>query len=151
MAYKKPYSLEIVATHNDGIRYIIKLPTWAVDTVQRTLLSFLSGLKVRVVEDYLDNLHDTQLGEAELRLAADFVLPLQDHKTLVEHDPVGFLAGHMTKLAPKELIAYQIVAMPILPHTHHRVMRHIRDMRGRIALGKEVSSQYIIWSYGVRI
>lgn len=140
-AHKKPYSLELVSTRDDGIRYVLMIPTREVKTVQHDLISFLPGLKVRQIEDYLSLFQDTSISIVELKLGADFVLPLQDHKALAEHDLMAYLTGHMTKLAPDELIAFQIVTTPIFSATHHRVFRKLNEMTGRIALGKEVSSK----------
>jgi len=140
-AHKKPYSLELYGTHNDGIRFILMIPTFAEDIVRRNLLSFLPGLKIKPVDDYLSAIKNASVGVIELKLGSDFVLPLQDHKILDEHDPMAYLTGHMTKLLPKELVASQLVVTPLFNTTHHRVLRHIRDIEGRIALNKELSSK----------
>ena len=139
-AWKKPYSLELVGTNDDGIRYVLLIPTREVDTVQHDLISFLPGLKVRQIKDYVPPVENTDITIIELRLNGDFVLPLKGHKTLEEHDLMAFLTGHMTKLAPDELVAFQIVAVPVFSGTHHRVVRRKRKIISRIAHGKEVSS-----------
>jgi len=142
-AYKKPYSLELYGTHDDGIRFILMIPTFAEDIVRRNLLSFLPGLKIKPVDDYLRAIKNVSVGVIELRLGSDFVLPLQDHKALAEHDPMAYLTGHMTKLLPKELLASQLVVTPLFSTTHHQVLRHIRGIQGRIALNKELSSKLV--------
>ena len=106
-AHKKPYSLELVGTHDDGIRFVLMIPAHSVETVQRNLLSFLPGLKIRPIDDYIKSITGTSVGVIELKLGADFVLPLQDHKALAEHDPMAYLTGHMTKLLPGKLVASQ--------------------------------------------
>ncbi len=138
--WKRPYSLELIATHDDGIRYIIMIPKDEMEVVRRTLLSFLPGLKIKEVGDYLADLPSTA-NVTELKLTADFVLPLNTNKALDEHDPTAYLTGHMRNLLPDELVAFQIVAMPVFRNTHPNELRHIRDMRHRIALSKEVSSK----------
>jgi hypothetical protein len=45
----------------------------------------------------------------------------------------------MRSLAPGELVAYQIVALPIYNYTHPNELRRMRDIRHRIALNKELS------------
>jgi hypothetical protein len=140
-ARKQPYSLELVATKDDGIRYIIRIPKPEVETVKRTLLSFLPGLKVTEVEDYLPDTAGLSWSIAELKLHGDFVLPLADHKTLEEHDPIAYLTGHMRSLLPDELVAFQVVAVPVLNNTHPNELRHIRDTQHRIALSKELLSK----------
>jgi hypothetical protein len=138
-AHKRPYSLELVATRDDGIRYIIMIPKEDTDIVKRTLLSFLPGLKIIEVSDYLQTLSDTPTGVYELKLASDFVLPLNDNKTLGEHDPIAYLTGYMRNLLPDELVSFQIVLVPIFNNTHPNELRHVRDTQHRIALNKEVS------------
>lgn len=140
-ARKKPYSLELVGTNDDGIRFILMVPVSEADIVRRNLLSFLPGLKVREIEDYAATIPDETTQVIELKLNADFILPLKDHKVLEEHDLMAFLSGHMTKLLPDELVAFQIVCVPVFRSTHHRVMRRQRRIESRIALGKEVWSQ----------
>lgn len=138
-ARKRPYSLELVATRDEGIRYIIMIPRDELDIVKRTLLSFLPGIKVTEVEDYLNSTPTLQASVSELKLAADFVLPLNTNKTLDEHDPIAYLTGHMRNLLPDELVAFQIVAVPVLKNTHPNELRHIRNAQHRIALCKEIS------------
>lgn len=138
---KQPYSLELVASRDDGIRYVIRIPKTEVEVVRRNLISFLPGMKVSEVKDYTSELSQTSVGAVELALKSDFILPLADNKTLTEHDPIAYLAGQMRSLAAEELVAFQIVAVPVLPNTHHIIFKRIAAMRRRIAAEKEVSSQ----------
>jgi len=140
-ARKKPYSYELVGTNDDGIRFILMVAQSEADIVRRNLLSFLPGLKIREIEDYAASIPDENTDVVEIKLNGDFVLPLKDHKTLEEHDLVAFLSGHMTKLLLDELVAYQIICVPVFSNTHHRVMRRRRHIETRLALGKEVMSQ----------
>src|SRR6185437_2515421 len=133
-ARKKPYSLELVGTNDEGIRYVLMVPTRGADTVQRSLLSYLPGTKVRVIGDYLKSIPGTKVGVIELGLNSDFILPLADNSVLTEHDPFAFITGQMTKLTDQELVAMQIVTVPIRNSTHHRVWRRQIAMERRIAL-----------------
>lgn len=149
-ARKQPYSLELVATKNDGIRYIIRIPKQEVETVKRTLISFLPGLKISETEDYLPETIDTGWSIAELKLSNDFALPLADHKTLEEHDPIAYLTGHMRSLLPDEIVAFQVVAVPVFNDTHPNELRHIRDTQHRIALSKELTSKLTPYKIDVK-
>ncbi len=140
-ARKKSYSYELVSTNDDGIRYILMVPIHEADIVRRNLVSFLPGLKIREIEDYMTGIAAEDTEVIELQLNGDFILPLKDHKTLEEHDLMAFLTGHMTKLSPEELVAFQIVSVPVFKRTHHRVKRRQRRVEARIALGKETWSQ----------
>lgn len=148
-ARKQPYSLELVATRDEGIRYVIMIPTSEVEVVKRTLLSFLPGLKVKEVEDYLVAVNGLPARICELKLAADFVLPLADHKTLEEHDPIAYLTGHMRSLEQDELVAIQIVTVPVFSDTHPNELRHVRDTQGRIALSKELAPKLTAYKINV--
>ena len=141
-AQLQPYSLELVGTNDEGIRYVIRTPTFAEQNVRRNLLSYMPGLKITEVDDYLPHkLTEQPYRVTELTLTNDFVLPLKDHKALSEHDPMAYLTGHMTKLLPGELIAVQEVVVPVSSTTHTRVLRRIRAVQTRIALGQELSGK----------
>ena len=149
-AHKKPYSLELVATRDDGIRYVIRIPKQEVETVKRTLVSFLPGLKVKEIADYLLNIDKLAWSVTELKLSGDFVLPLTSQKALEEHDPVAYLTGHMRNLLPDELVAAQIVAVPVFDNTHPNELRHIRHTQHRIALNKEIAPKLTTHKINVR-
>ncbi|HEU4966025.1 MAG TPA: DUF87 domain-containing protein [Candidatus Saccharimonadales bacterium] len=140
-ARKKPYSLELVGTNDEGIRYVLMVPAREADVVQRNLRSYLPGVKVRQIDDYVASIDHAAVRVTELRLTSDFVLPLQEHTALSEHDPFAYIMGQMAKLAQDELVAMQIVTVPVYSSTHHRVCRRQRSIEGRIALGREVMSQ----------
>ncbi len=135
---KKVFSLEIVSSREEGIRFLLGIPKKEVDVIHRSLLPFLPGLKVKEVEDYAPKVLDDPekaVGIVELKLSSDFVLPLKSQKALSEHDPISYLIGQMTKLQDGELVAFQVVTTPILSSIHGRVMRRKRDMINRIRQG----------------
>jgi hypothetical protein len=142
--YKTVHSLELVSTRDEGIRYVMMVPAHEAHYVEQSLRSYLPGLKVREVEDYLTKVSSGSRRVAELTLTSDFVFPLQDHKALMEHDLITYLTGHMTKLGTDETMAFQVVVTSVSRSTHHRVMRHVRRVQHRIALGREVSSEIVV-------
>jgi len=142
-AAKRIHSLELVGTRDDGIRYLMIVDHDEVDYIEHSLRAYLPGLKIRQVTDYLQTVKNTNVGVVELRLTADFVLPLQDHKALAEHDPIAYITAHMTKLAASEITAFQIVATPVLYRTHSRTLRRIKKLQTHIAHGKELTSQLV--------
>ncbi len=147
---KKTYSLEIAAARDFGIRYILVVPKRETEVIHRSLLSYLPGLKVNEIPDYLDGfeniftassshkktLDNTKtVGVVELKQSFDFALPLQDQKILTEHDSISFLVGNMTKLAPGELVSFQIVTTPLLSGIHNGATGRIQELRDRIYKG----------------
>ncbi len=144
---KKEYSLEIVSTKNEGIRYILAANPKSIDIIKRSLLSFLPGLKIKEIGDYLTNIpalnveqedtkdEKTHVGIVELALSSDFVLPLQNQKILKEHDFISYLTGAMTNLDKNELISFQIVTTPVLSGTHNKTISHMQRLRHNIKKG----------------
>lgn len=141
--HKRLHAFELVSTKDEGIRYVMVVPSDEVVYVEHSLRSYLPGVKIKAIRDYLTGLDDGVSTVSELKLTADFVLPLQDHNMLTEHDPIAYLTGNMTKLDANELIAFQIVATPVQPNTHHRVIQRIRRMETRIALNKGLAEHLI--------
>lgn len=156
-APKTTHAFEIVSTYEGGVCYVMAVPFNEAEYTERSLRSYLPGLKIKRIEDYLTKIASgTPFGVVDLKLSADFVLPLQDHSVLKEHDPIGYLTGQMTKLDPKELAASQIVVSPVFSSTHRRSLRHMNEIRGRISLAKTLSTKlktqrsqlgYILWLF----
>jgi hypothetical protein len=149
-AQKQPYSLELVASRDEGIRYIIRVPKEEAEVARRTLLSFLPGIKIAEVDDYLNISGAIPVRIAELKLTGDFVLPLTDHKALDEHDPIAYLTGHMRNLLPEELISFQIVAVPVLNNTHPNELRHMYDITHLVALSQQITPKLTPYKINVR-
>jgi len=137
---KNEYSLEIVSTKKEGIRYLLAAHPKFIDIISRSLLSYLPGIKVKEVNDYLDTYLKTKaldrpIALTELKLSSHFALPLETQKTLSENDPISYLTGNMTKLLPNELISFQLVVSPVLSSFHQQVVAEIRRLRHRLYKG----------------
>ncbi len=50
---KIAYSLEIVSSRDEGIRFVLVSPPKDAETIKRSLLSYLPGLKIKEANDYL--------------------------------------------------------------------------------------------------
>lgn len=143
LGQKKTYSLEIVATKEQGIRYILGTNAKDSQIFKSSLLSYLPGVKVKEIKDYLPN-DPTGLGEfcyglTELKLHSHFALPLNKQKVLDEHDPISYLTGNMTKLSSGELISFQVVTTPILDSVHGTDVKSMTELRRRIVQGKPLT------------
>jgi hypothetical protein len=110
----KNYAFEIVSTKEDGIRYLVRVDKNDVNLIEKSLLSYLPGLVVKNVVDYLPNDLEAKYHKiTEFKLFNHFVLPLKKQESLEKHDPIAYMTGSMTKLSKNELIAFQIVVSPI--------------------------------------
>jgi hypothetical protein len=139
LGQKKTYSLEIVATKEHGIRYILATNSKDSHIFKSSLLSYLPGVKVKEVKDYLPNdpsgLQVSRYGVSELKLSNSFVLPLNKQKVLDEHDPISYITGNMTKLSSGELVSYQIVVTPVLGSLHGKALKQMNELRARMIQG----------------
>jgi len=113
---KTKFSLEIVSTQNQGIRYIVRTSPKQVNTLRKNLLSYLPYLRVKIVNEYLpedtENLKKYFYKIIEFRLSKHFAFALKKQSELERHDPIAYITGMMTKLSPNELISLQLVLTP---------------------------------------
>jgi hypothetical protein len=142
---KNEYSLEIVSTRNEGIRYLLAAEPNVIETIQYSLRSYLPGIRIREVHDYLDPYlkHEDNnpkcLGLEEFKLSGHFALPLETQTALKEHDPISYLTGNMTKLATGELISFQVVTTPLLDSTHKKDLKKMQILQQRMIKGEPLT------------
>ncbi len=146
---KGGYSLEISSTKEEGIRYILVIAAVVAPIIQKTLLSYLPGLKIMKIDDYLptpfnleNNQQESKFEILELKLKTSFVLPLKNKSVLDEHDPVSYLTGQMTKLQLGEMMVFQTIVTPLRPRLHAKEHNHILKTQKQIyyrqPLGEEL-------------
>ncbi len=108
----KSYAFEIVSTKDRGIRYLLRLPTDDADIIKKALISYLSGVQIKEVCDYLD-IQSTKGHVIDIRLTKHFAFPLKKQDNLIEYDPIAYITGTMTKLTDDELVAVQVIVSPV--------------------------------------
>ncbi len=141
---KKTYSLEIASSRDEGIKFYLSAPPKDAEILKGGLLSYLPGIKVKLVDDYLNRTSKSKASEYflslfDLKLLNSFPHPLKKQKLLEEHDPIAFLTGMMTKLSSGELISFQIITTPVLNTTHGMIINKIKKIKERIRKGKPIS------------
>ena len=113
---KTRFSLEIASTQDQGIRYLIRTSPKQINTLRKSLLSYLPYLRVKTVNEYLpentDILNKYFYKITEFKLSKHFAFSLKRQGELDIHDPIAYLTGQMTKLSPGELISLQVVVSP---------------------------------------
>ncbi|MDD3002476.1 MAG: type IV secretion system DNA-binding domain-containing protein [Candidatus Shapirobacteria bacterium] len=137
---KNEYSLEIVSTKNEGIRYLLSADSKFIEIISHNLLSYLPGIKIKEVNDYFSAFKSDQTMERsvrlmELKLSNPFALSLQTQKTLSENDPISYLTGNMTNLKADDLISFQIIISPIMDAFHQKAVLEMKELRNQIYLG----------------
>jgi hypothetical protein len=127
---KKVYfSLEIVSTRNEGIRYLIRTTPEKASILRKTLISYLPQITIKEVKDYLpesyEQLKERKYEIIDFKLANHFAFPLKKHNLLEKYDPISYITGMMTKLSPEELISLQIVLTPVRIREARKVQKFI--------------------------
>lgn len=130
--HKNEYSLEIVSDKKNGIRYLLVAGNKFIENIRRNLLSYLPGIRIKQINDYLDDFGTGQ-EIVELKLANHFALTLGDQKKLLENDPISYLTGNMTKLDNHELISCQFIVSPVVKSIHINIFREIKRIKKMIS------------------
>ncbi len=111
---KTVFSLEVVSSREQGIRYIARVPAQEVDTFRQNLTSYLPDVKVEAAEDFLTGTVDNHRTKViEFKQTGHYAFPLKGQDYLDQSDPIAYLTGSMTKLEPNELMIFQLVATPV--------------------------------------
>ena len=131
---KKTYALELVATKEQGICYIMRIPAQDVVSVKKSLYSYLPGLQIQEISDYLpitkSNVISTNKwwGFQEMKLSNHFAFPLSSQAQLTQHDPIAYLTGNMTKLKPNEIVVMQLLISPVTKQSHGTIVKDIHNL-----------------------
>jgi hypothetical protein len=125
---KTVFACEIVSTQNLGIKFLIRTAPEQAANLKRSLISYMPYVSVRIINEYLpENMEGYHTKVIEFDLTKHFSYPLQKKDILIEHDPVAYITGMMTKLSPGELISLQIILTPtdrsITSIIKHKIIR----------------------------
>ena len=123
------FSLEIVSSKNEGIRYLIRTTPGEANTLRKTLISYLPQIIIKEVSDYLpksfEDLKKTKHKIVEYKLTSHFAYPLKKQNYLGMHDPISYITGMMTKLNPQELVSLQIILTPVKSKETKKIAKFI--------------------------
>lgn len=140
-------SLEIVSTKQQGIRYVARMSESMVNLFRQSVEAYLPDVKVKEIEDYLPPAHgqkDQAVRVLTFRQSRHYAYPLKAADSLGQHDPAAYINSTMTKLQPGELVAFQVVLMPVRPAGARRI-------HNKLILGKEPNLSTNHWLLLVRL
>ncbi|HSX05435.1 MAG TPA: DUF87 domain-containing protein [Candidatus Saccharimonadales bacterium] len=103
------FSFEMPSTREQGVRYVVQVDERLADSLQQAITSYLPQIKVAEVKGVLPNTMEI----IEFKQTGHYAFPLTSIDRLDQHDPVAYLAGAMTKLAPREQVRVQLVVTPV--------------------------------------
>ncbi len=126
------YSLEIVSTRKDGIRYLIRAAEDKAEALEQIISAYLTDVKTRRLDDYIDSIKDaTVIAGAGFRQKQHFAYPLQGFSELESHDPISYLTSAMTKLSADERVFFQLVVSPLR-------LKSVEHLRAQILSNEDV-------------
>lgn len=133
------FAAEVVGTLEQGIRFVVRVPKSKVPVFERALASHSSDAKIRRIRDYAPAIGYRQARMLEFKQAGrSYAYPLEAVNSLAEHDPVAYLTGALTKLAPGELIAIQLAISPAkIKDAHSTATRLLHNEELVYQLGKQ--------------
>jgi hypothetical protein len=137
------YGFEIVSSRHDGIRYLVRLPEDNIAIFEQHLVAYLPGAQFREVDDYLLTADGRSLRMLEFKQVRHYAYPLAAHDQLAQHDPVAYITGSMTHLAPDELVAFQVVLTAVSP-------REVTRIRNKLVLGQDANLHHTSRSLWLR-
>lgn len=137
---KKTISYEIVSSKLEGIRFVLRIPNDEIGNVRKTLLSFLPGVEIKEIPDYLSKQPQTNFKIEEFALANTFIYPLADQFQIHQHDSLSYLTGYLTKLGQNEEIALHFICTPIDNSTHFVKSHHVQNVRKKILSNESYES-----------
>lgn len=124
LGQRECYSLEIVATKAEGIRYLITCDQKNVESLKHVITSYSPDILINQCSDYIRQAPFSKI--LLFRQKSHFAYPLNNPAELYSHDPVGYITNAMTKLEPNEVMAVQYVIRPIISRKaeiiNHRIM-----------------------------
>lgn len=150
---RETISVEIISSHDEGIRYLIRALPSDIPAIQRHIASYLPEAQFRTLDDFA--LPDVEAASQpnrvlELKQTSHYAYPLHPQDDLAASDPVTYLAGAMTKLEPDETIVMQTV---LAPHHSYWTARLIGKIMGQgyaiLGLGNQiwnfVVGRWLLW------
>jgi hypothetical protein len=124
-------ALEIVSSRTDGVRFMLRAPAGLADTLEHVIAGFIAEVRI---SDAADPLHSVLRGRLlRFRQKLHYAYPLQTSDVLSVHDPISYLTNAMTKLAPDELMALQMVIQPTHKREVTKLSRQIQQNQDVLA------------------
>lgn len=127
---KLVFSLEIVSSKHEGIRFMARVPQTEAEAFQQSITAYLPEMRIKQVPSPSIN-SDAKI--IEFKQTGHFAFPLNVQETLSQHDSVAYLTSAMAKLKEDEQIIFQMVLSPTRVRETDRIAQKI--LRNEDVLG----------------
>ena len=120
----KTASLEVIASRNEGLRYLIRTSPQDIETFQRHISSYMPDVRFRELDGQPILTGDfTAISQPKQR--RHYAYPIVQNEELDKGDPVAHVVGSMSKLEPGEIMALQMVITPYNSRQANRIYNKI--------------------------
>jgi hypothetical protein len=129
------FSLEIVASKETGIRYLLRCSEKQHKNLDRIITTHMPEVIIKVVSDPLVTVKASTMSLLRIRQSAHYMYPLVRYERDDTHDPIGYVTGAMTKLQANEQFIYQVTISP-------RQLRASKKLRKKIVANENLIFEY---------
>lgn len=120
----KTASLEIIASRNEGLRYLIRTSPQDIETFQRHISSYMPDVRFRELDGQpILTGNFTAISQPKQR--RHYAYPIVRNEELDKGDPVAHVVGSMSKLKPGETMTLQMVITPYSSRQANRIYNKI--------------------------
>jgi len=125
IGHNKTASLEIISSHKEGVRYLIRISPQDVEALQRHVASYVHDARFREVKDEPQILTGSVTTISQPSQGRHYAYPLIQNEGLKQSDVVAYVVGSMSKLKPGETMALQMVVTPFSSRWANRIYNKI--------------------------
>lgn len=129
------FSLEIIATKEQGIRYLLRCNEKQYKNLDRIITTHMPEVIIKVVSDPLIPASAKAMSLLRIRQSAHYMYPLVRYERDDTHDLIGYITGAMTKLGANEQFIYQVTISP-------RQLEASKKLRKKIVANENLIYEY---------
>ena len=120
------FSLEVVSTKREGVRYIIGTGEHEADSIERDIATFLSNSRTKRIEDPLLAKNEYTKVK-EFKQTKHFALSIRTLDTFELHDPIAYIIGEMNRLSENEQVVMQLILSPAKVRNMAAIVQRYRE------------------------
>lgn len=118
-------SIEIFSSHEDGVKYLIRIDPRDINTLKSHVASYLPEVRFRELTEEPPTFDAGLVLIRQPKQYRHYAYPLVQNEELDQSDIVAYITGSMSKLKPGEAMGMQMVLTPYSSHWARRIYNKI--------------------------
>lgn len=123
LGLKTTYSLEIISTKEEGVRFIATVPTSKSNSFKYAVHAHLGSVKIKKTEKTLPSRSFRKI--LTFNQEKHFAYPLKTSSDISEHDPIAYITNAITNLQNNDYASVQLCIQPIESRSANTLSRKI--------------------------